>query len=73
MCTDTLAAARAEGCYRHDASEGLLIHGEGGRYESVKQNDSDVSDDDKFAELYLFHADIQVTLHNSLFYFSFII
>lgn len=54
-------------------NEGLLIHGEGGGYESVNQNDSDVSDDDKFSELHLFHADIQVALHNSLFYFSFII
>lgn len=27
-------------------SEGLLIRGEGGGYESVNQNDSDVSDDD---------------------------
>jgi hypothetical protein len=54
---------------RHGASEGLLIFGEGGGYESVKQN---VSDDGEFSELYLFHADIEVALHNSLFYFSFI-
>jgi hypothetical protein len=52
---------------RHGASEGLLIFGEGGGYESVKQN---VSDDGEFSELYLFHADIEVALHNSLFYFS---
>jgi len=57
----------------HGASEGLLILGEGGRYKSVKQNDSDVFDDGEFFELCLFHANIEVALHNSIFYFSFII
>jgi hypothetical protein len=66
-CTDKLAATTTAGCCRHGTSEGLLIHDEGGRYESVKQNDSDVSDDDKFAELY--SSTQTLRLHFRILYF----